>query len=240
MSAGRRDRDGQERPRFYGRRVGKPLKSLRSSLLETLLPKFEIGLPKDRGARMDPRALFPFGPEQVWLEIGFGGGEHLAGQARAHPEVGILGCEVFVNGVASLLKHLNQGGQTNVRIYPEDVRLLMPFLPDASFDRIFVLFPDPWPKKRHTERRFIGPENLPGLSRLLKDDGELRVASDDPTYQRWTLQHVPVHPDFDWLVSGPEDWRDRPADWVPTRYEEKALEAGRTPMYFRFRRKRRM
>jgi tRNA (guanine-N7-)-methyltransferase len=228
---------GDERLKFYGRRKGKPLKVGRQNLLETLLPKLALAAPA-AGARLDPRTLFP-NAREVWLEIGFGGGEHLAAQAEAHPDVGFIGSEVFLNGVAGLLKHIAARNVGNVRVLHEDVRYLLPALPDASLARIFLLFPDPWPKTRHAKRRFVSPTMLDELARLLVDGGELRVASDHPIYVRWALMHGTVHPQFQWLARTPDDWRVRPADGFPTRYEEKAISAGRPPAYLRFVRRAR-
>ncbi|MBF0562853.1 MAG: tRNA (guanosine(46)-N7)-methyltransferase TrmB, partial [Alphaproteobacteria bacterium] len=146
-------------PRSFGRRKGKKLRPGRSALLETLLPRLAIPRPA-AGVGLDPWALFPEPLRAIWLEVGFGGGEHLAAQAGAHPDVGLIGCEVFVNGIASLLRHLDVDGLENVRVFPDDARLLLPALPERSLERIFVLFPDPWPKKRHAHRRFIGPATL--------------------------------------------------------------------------------
>ena len=227
-----------DRPKFFGRRKGKTLRPGRKALLEELLPRLHIPAPDLKaGGTIDPFTLFDERPRAVWLEIGFGGGEHLAAQAEAHPDVGFIGAEAFVNGIASFLRHAEDRGLANVRVFDDDVRLLLPALPEGCLDRAFVLFPDPWPKKRHADRRFIGPDNLDALARLLADGAELRVASDDPVYQTWVLRHAPIHPAFEWRVNGPDDWRARPEDWVPTRYEAKALRQGRTPMYFRFFRK---
>ncbi len=222
-------------PHFFGRRKGKPLRPGRARLMEILLPEIAVPAGEDP---LDPAGLFARPVSAVWLEVGFGGGEHLAGQAAANPDVGIVGCEVFLNGVARLLSLIDGSPATQtVRVLHGDVRALMPRLPEACLDRAFVLFPDPWPKLRHAKRRFIGPDNLPQLSRLLKDGGELRVASDDMTYIRWALRHLIDHPDFTWMAQGPDDWLGRPADWVPTRYEQKALRAGRAPIVLRFVRK---
>lgn len=224
--------------RSFGRRKGKKLRPGRSALLETLLPRLAIPRPDPGGVpgeMVDPAALF--GSRPVWLEVGFGGGEHLAAQAAANPDVGFIGCEVFVNGVASLLRHVDEAGLSNVRIFPDDARFLLKALPDRCLDRVFVLFPDPWPKHRHAGRRFISPATLDLLARLLKDGGELRVASDDVTYIRWVLMHAPNHPAFRWIASRPADWRSPPADWVPTRYEAKAVREGRPPAYLRFERR---
>ena len=222
--------------RFYGRRKGKPLKAGRRSLLDTLLPDLAIATPSP-GTKLNPRNLFPAGLRAFWLEIGFGGGEHLAAQAAAHRDVGVIGSEVFLNGVAGLLKHVQIHGLTNVRIYHDDVRHLLPTLPDASLERIFLLFPDPWPKMRHAKRRFISTLMMDELGRLLSDGGELRVASDHPVYVRWALTHGTDHPLFQWQARSPADWRERPADGFATRYEEKAVTAGRPPVHLRFLRR---
>ena len=221
---------------LYGRRRGRPLRRRRADLLETLLPEVRLEQPAS-GTRLDPAALFSVPVTEVWLEVGFGGGEHLAAQAAAHPEVGLIGCEPFINGVAGLLGHIDQGGlKDRVRILADDARPLIDALPDASIGRCFVLFADPWPKKRHWERRFIGPTNLDRLARVLKDGAELRLASDDPGLITWMLDHTWHHPAFDWLARSAGDWRFRSEDWPATRYEEKAIAAGRKPVFLRFRR----
>ena len=174
-----------------------------------------------------------------WLEIGFGGGEHLAAQAKAHPAVGFIGCEPFVNGVARLLANIEQENLSNIRLFSDDARPLMDCIEDSKISRAFVLFPDPWPKKRHAGRRFINPENLDNLSRILCDGAEVRVASDEMGYIRWTLKHFRGHPDFEWMAERAKDWRERPKDWPPTRYESKALASGRPCIYLQFRRRER-
>jgi len=221
-----------ENPRiqFYGRRKGKPLKAGRVSLLETLLPS--VRLSTDQPIDLD--GLFQNKP--VRLEIGFGSGEHLARMAEAHPDVGFIGSEVFLNGVGSLLRYVDELKLSNVRIYDNDVRHLLPLLRSNSLERVSLLFPDPWPKTRHAKRRFVGPPMLDEMARLIKDGGEFRVASDHPVYVEWTLLHAPVHKDFRWSAANPEDWRVRPADSTPTRYEEKAIAAGRNPVFMNFTR----
>ncbi|WP_247881084.1 tRNA (guanosine(46)-N7)-methyltransferase TrmB [Skermanella sp. TT6] len=243
----RDDAPADLREKVYGRRRGRRLRLYKTDLLETLLPRLEIASP-DGGRRIDPVSLFAVpdgaagtgmgsGIRDVWLEIGFGSGEHLAGQAAAHPDIGMIGCEPFLNGVANLLEHIDQGGQRNIRILANDARPLIDALPDASIGRCFVLFPDPWPKIRHHKRRFIGPENLARLSRVLKDGAELRMASDVMGVAMWMLEHAWRHPDFEWLARTAEDWRTRPDDWPQSRYERKGIEAGRKPVFLRFRRK---
>jgi tRNA (guanine-N7-)-methyltransferase len=230
---------GSEKPtlpariQFYGRRKGKPLKAGRLTLLDTLLPRLRIA-PGDQ--HIDPAGLFEKkGP--LRLEIGFGSGEHIAAQAAANPGVNFIGCEVFVNGVASLLRYIDEGKLTNLRIYDNDVRQLLPRLKSASFARISLPFPDPWPKSRHAKRRFVSTPMLNELARLLIDEGEFRIASDHPIYIEWCLLHAPRHPAFIWQVQNPDDWRQRPSDSTPTRYEEKALAAGRTPVFLNFLRR---
>lgn len=226
-----------EAPRLYGRRKGRPLRKRKAGLIEDALPRLTITL---SGALPAPAALFPQPVDDVWLEVGFGGGHHLAWQAAHNRHVGVIGCEPFVNGVAGLLALVDeQNLYDNVRILPDDARPLLDALPDASIGRAFVLFADPWPKKRHWDRRFVGPENLARLSRVLKDGAELRLASDDMGLARWMLEHTVNHPDFEWTARSPQDWRVRPADWPPTRYEEKALIAGRKPVFLRFVRRAR-
>jgi tRNA (guanine-N7-)-methyltransferase len=173
----------------------------------------------------------------LWLEIGFGAGEHLAWQAAAHPEVLLVGCEVYRNGIAALLAQIEGRDPSNIRLWPEDARDLIDRLPDRSVARVFLLFPDPWPKSRHAERRFIGPANLDSLARIMVPGAELRVATDDPTYLAWTLEHLPAHPEFRWRAGAEAEQHRRPADWPPTRYEQKALREGRPPAYLRFERR---
>lgn len=226
---------------FYGRRQGRRLRPGRQRLIDELLPLLRIALPpageNGRPADFDPFALFSARPAALWLEIGFGGGEHLAAQAARHPEIGFLGSEVFVNGVAALLSAVEEAGLENVRLWPDDVRPLLDALPDACLERVFLLFPDPWAKRRHAFRRFIGPENLARLARVLRPGGEFRVASDDPAYIAWTLRHLRAHPAFRWRAARADDWRLPPPDWSPTRYEAKALAAGRRPAYLNFSRR---
>lgn len=228
-----RRRDTSER-RFYGRRTGHRLRPHQVGLVDDLLPKLRVDPESDAVA--DPLGLFPPDTREVWLEIGFGGGEHIYAQAQANPDCGIIGCEPFLNGIAKLLTFIDEAEVDNIRIYPDDARDLIEALPDACIDRAFLLFPDPWPKTRHHKRRFVNAENLDQLARIIKPGGRLRFASDIPDYVHWTLLRVRLHPAFEWLARTPSDWRNRPADWPATRYETKALEAGRTPSYLTFQR----
>jgi len=223
-----------DRPRFFGRRRGKALRRNALSLIDEVLPRLAIAVPPPQ-SRMEPVSLFATPVSEVWLEVGFGGGEHLAHLAEANPEIGLIGCEVFRNGIASLLGHVQARGLGNVRIFAEDARLLLPALPDAALGRVFVLFPDPWPKTRHVERRFICRENLDEIARLLRDGGELRVASDDPVYVHWAAQQLDAHPLLEPVLATTDRARV-PADWPASRYEQKCI-TGRAPTFFLYRRK---
>jgi len=232
--------DGPVRDRvdWRGRRIGRPLTPRRQALMADLLPRLRVS-PPSAGQRLDPFTLFAARPREIWLEIGFGSGEHLAEQAQRHLDVGFIGCEVFVNGVAALLDHIDRGGVANVRIFDDDARLLLPALPEACLARAFLLFPDPWPKTRHAKRRFVGAGNLVLLARLLADGAEFRIATDDAGYVRWVLQQMAGSPDFAWRANGPADWREPPPDWLETRYQRKAQAAGRRPVFLHFERRAR-
>ncbi len=181
---------------------------------------------------LDPLSLFEPKPRAAWLEIGFGTGEHLAAQAALHPEIGLIGCEPFVNGVSNLLFLLDEGALTNVRVLPDDARLLLQALAPGSIERAFLLFPDPWPKRKHLERRFAGADNLDLIARALVPGGELRVATDHPILQTWMPSQIESHSAFSLVEKNSK----RPEDWPTTRYEEKALIAGRQPIYLIYRR----
>lgn len=219
-------------PRFYGRRRGKKLRPGLERLVAEVLPRVRVTPPADGGV-LDVAALFPHRPTDLRLEIGFGGGEHLAAMAAAHPEAGVIGCEPFINGVASLLREIEQRSLENVRIFDEDARLLLPQLPDAAFSHIYLLYNDPWPKTRHHRRRLVQTDVLDAFARLLADGGTFFFASDHAGYVGWTLRRAVRHPDFEWTG----EWRRPPADWPGTRYEAKALRRGARPAYLTFRRR---
>ncbi len=224
--------DARPRRLIYGRRLGPRLSPRRRRLLEERLPQLRLDLDSAEWAQIDPRALFP-GAQAFELEIGFGGGEHLLWQAERHPEHGFIGVEPYLGGVAKLLAGLEARGLNNVRIVVDDARLLLPRLPTASLARIYVLFPDPWPKRRHHKRRIVNRETVAEFARLLHPGGELRLATDDPDYARWMLAAVLAEPRFCWLAESARDWREQPEDWPETRYEAKARRAGRRPVFLR-------
>ena len=221
---------------LYGRRRGKKLRGGQQSLLDTLLPRLTLGVPP-QPAKIDLAQAFggTLPPGGIWFEVGFGAGEHLVWQAKEHPDVGLIGCEPYINGVAKCLAHIEREGLENIRLFTDDARLVMNALPDQSLSRAFVLFPDPWPKSRHHKRRFVQRDNLDLLARLMKPGAELRLATDDPSYLPWMVEHACTHPAFEWLAERPADWRGRPADWPPTRYETKRI-AG-VPVFLRLRRR---
>lgn len=231
------------KPHFFGRRKGRRIRKAKTALLEDFLPKVAL----------DPQNPLAFGivPQKICLEIGFGDGVHLAGIAALYPENGYIGAEVFQNGVANLLslvtgvKEGSEIGENirllperrdNIRVYGDDIRLLFPLLPEASIDRIFLLFPDPWPKKRHAARRFVNPDNLKQLARILKPGGRLLIATDHPVYKRWTLRQMHEDKNFRWTAVCGNDWKREPEDWVKTKYQQKALREGRRPVFLEYER----
>jgi tRNA (guanine-N7-)-methyltransferase len=235
----------QFQKKLYGRRKGPKLSAHKEDLRRTLLPALALTLVP--GA--DPRDYFSPPVEDVWLEVGFGAGEHMLALARANPTVGLIGAEPYESGVAKLLSKLHElsspvcggrcsegaepgGGGGNIRIHEGDARDILAALPDGSLGKIFVLFPDPWPKTRHHKRRFVQTEMLTAFARVLRPGGEFRFASDDAGYAAWTLERTLNHPAFAWTAQSPADFTVRPAQWPPTRYEAKALHG--PPVYYSF------
>ena len=206
--------------RSFGRLKSRPIKPRQEALFETLLPRVRIADP-DKGP-IDLAALMP-GAAEVWLEIGFGGGEHMAAQAARHPDMLFLGAEPFLNGAASALRHIEEGGLENVRLHVGDARALIAALPDAALGRVFILFPDPWPKARHHKRRLIQPDFLAELARAVKPGGQVRFATDWAGYADQALARFIASPDFEWTGKQASDWRAPPADHIATRYEKKRL-----------------
>jgi len=220
--------------RSYGRRRGRAPSVRQASLWQNALPRFALDLAQP----LPPRIGELFAPPvaDVWLEIGFGGGEHLVWQARHNPDVGLIGCEPFQDGVVKVLSAIEEEQLTNIRLHADDARPLLRWLPEASIGRAFILFPDPWPKKRHHKRRLVSAATLGELARIMRSGAELRIATDDGEYARWMLLAIDRQRNFSWTSTGPADWRERGPDWPPTRYEQKARKAGRRCYYCRFRR----
>ena len=224
---------------FYGRRRGKTLRRGQADLVDTRLAELAPpGVSWDENPERRPidlPALFP-GKREIWLEIGFGAGEHAIAQAARYPEIGLIACEPFINGVAALLAKIEASEVTNLSVTNADARDVMDVLPEGSVSRAFLLYPDPWPKARHHRRRFVTEEHLVPLTRVMKPGAIFRVATDIEDYVRQTLQEVPRF-GFEWLAERPGDWRTPWPDWISTRYEQKALREGRRPHYLTFRRK---
>jgi tRNA (guanine-N7-)-methyltransferase len=215
--------------RLYGRRQGHKLRQGQAALVEELLPR--VAVPE--GGPLDAATLFG-SDRPLQLEIGFGAGEHLAGQAAAHPDTGFIGCEPFLNGVVGALGHIRDGGLDNVRLHMGDALEVVERLPDASLERVYLLHPDPWPKARHAKRRMVNDGPLDAIAAKLKPGGEFRLGTDDPTYCRWAMMVMNRRRDFVWQASGPADFLTRPADWPETRYERKARRQGHEVWYFRY------
>ena len=217
--------------RLYGRTRGNTLRPRQQLLLGATLPRLRL----DPGRAGNPAAAFPIPPGELWVEVGFGGGEHARAQAIAHPEAGLIACEVYENGICSLLSALvPEGGEAtsplppNLLIWDEDARLLLRELAPGSLSRLFLMFPDPWPKVRHAKRRFVHPDNIALVARVMRPGGQWRIASDDPTYQAWTAAVLADQPWF----TVPAPATERPDGWPPTRYEQKARRAGRAPLWW--------
>lgn len=228
-------------PKFFGRRKGRTIRCAKTVLLSDFLPRLRIQEDQQIG-----KHLFGTPVDKLYLEIGFGNGEHLAEQARRNPNIGFIGAEVFQNGVANLLTlitgikikddlpetiTLSSDRVDNIRIYDNDMRLLFKQIPDETLDKIFLLFPDPWPKKRHANRRFVNPDNIAQMARCLKKGGILRIATDHKVYKHWTLQQMRNAPQFKWTATCGNDWKHEPSDWVQTKYQRKALAEGRKPIF---------
>ncbi len=224
--------DPAQRRNFYGRRHGKTLRQSQKGYLEDLDHLRPRGIwPTENPDRAPLDLASLFGDRPVWLEIGFGGGEHMVHMAARYPDIGMIGCEPYVNGVAMLLGKIRAAGVTNLAVHPGDVRDLFDVLPAGSLSRAFLNYPDPWPKKRHHRRRFVTQDHLQPLARAMRPGAEFRVVSDIPDYMRQTFEEVP-QAGFDLVSEGPEPWED----WLSTRYEQKALREGRPPHYATFRR----
>jgi tRNA (guanine-N7-)-methyltransferase len=225
--------DEHHRGAFFGRRKGHPLRTRQATLFETLFPRLALDVTTPIAGL---RALFPGTVEDVQLEIGFGGGEHLVARAAANPRIGFIGAEPFVNGMAKALVAIDEMKLANVRLHHADAVALLDWLPPASLGRVDLLYPDPWPKRRHWKRRFINAENIARLARVLRAGGEFRFASDWANYAEWTLARLVRAPEFVWTAERADDWRRPWPDFSRTRYEAKAIREGRAPCYLSFRR----
>ena len=225
--------------KFYGRTRGRNVTGRDHDLLDHHLPKYNILQSGDDYSDISQplclKTLFDDASKPLWMEIGFGGGEHLVHQAKNNPDVNMIGCEPFVKGVAKILTQMDDEKIENIRLFPHDARPLLDRMPENSIDRMFILFNDPWPKRRHHNRRFI-PANLDRIARLLKSGAQLRMAHDHMEYLGWMLYHTMHHPAFVWDAECADDWRARPDDWFVTRYQEKALRSGRDSLYLSFTR----
>jgi tRNA (guanine-N7-)-methyltransferase len=226
--------DSYNRPQFYGRRRGRKLRPAQDAALNQGLSEYSITSPMLADPPVDPRQWFAPDIERICLEIGFGGGEHLAARAAQSRGTGFIGAEPFINGVASLCRHIAEQELNNIRIWPDDIRLLLPHLAKNTLQAVYILFPDPWPKQRHQARRILQPDMLDQLADHICPDGELLLASDDPTAKSWLLEYSLRHDRFVWQASSAADWRHPPADWPGTRYMRKAEKAGRKSAWFRF------
>lgn len=217
---------------FFGRRIGKPLSSTRTALVASELPHLSLNL--DEPAPPSLVELFGAPVKDVWLEVGFGAGDHLLHRARENPETGFIGIEPFVGSMAKMVTAVTDEGLRNIRLYDDDAIHVLDWLPAEKIDGAYQLYPDPWPKKKHWKRRFINVQNLDRYARALKPGVEFRFASDIDTYVDWTLRHCRAHQAFDWTAERALDWREPWAGWPGTRYEAKALREGRVPRYLTF------
>jgi tRNA (guanine-N7-)-methyltransferase len=217
---------------LYGRSRGKKMRQYHARLVREALPEFEV-VPGDFARSAN---LFLNAPSEIWLEIGFGGGEHLACQAAARPEIGFIGCEPFINGVAKLLAEIDKRGLSNVRIHSGDAGALIAAMPSGSVSQVFCLYPDPWPKRRHNKRRVVSAAFVSELARVMRPGGQTRFASDVDDYCGWALQRFLNSPAFSWRARQSSDWREPWRDWQSTRYETKAQRDDRTSSYLTFQR----
>jgi tRNA (guanine-N7-)-methyltransferase len=228
------DQGNARRGAFFGRRKGHALRPHQALLLDTLLPRLAVAL--GAPAPSDLAQLFPVPVDSVQLEIGFGGGEHMIAQAEAHPRTGFIGVEPFVNGMAKALAAIDGKRLANIRLHFGDATFLLEWLPPACLARVDLIYPDPWPKRRHWKRRFVQDRSVDEIARVLRPGGELRFASDIHDYAAWTLKHVLRSPAFAWTAQRADDWRRPWPGFSGTRYEAKAKREGRVPCYLVFRR----
>ncbi len=220
---------------FFGRRKGLKLRARKQRLIDNLLPELLLDLEKPAPENLTD--LFIDKPKKLKfrVEIGFGGGEHLAEQSETNQDIGFIGIEPFINGMAKMLGEVDDRALQNLRLYDEDAALVLDWLPAETISRLDLLYPDPWPKKRQLKRRFVSPQNLDRIARVLVPGGEFRFASDISSYVNWTLIHCRNHPKFQWMAESADDWRNPWENWHRTRYEAKAIREGRAPAYLIFK-----
>jgi tRNA (guanine-N7-)-methyltransferase len=220
---------------FYGRRRSRRMHSFRQGMYDAAAERFFIPPQDESLAVVEPQSFFaPQQPKELWLEIGFGHGEHLINQAKLNPDVGLLGIEPFINGIASAAIAIQENAIENIRIYPDDAVHVIARFPEHSFKRIFLFFPDPWPKVRHHKRRFIQTETVKMLARLLPVGGTLHIATDIPDLADWMIMHVMEHGAFNWTAQRQDDWTTPPENWITTKYQHKAIREGRSSVYLDF------
>ncbi len=223
-----------EKPlRSYGRVKGRKLSPRQQMLVDEVLSTITVAVPEEGKVSLESLGQ---GFQELWLEIGFGGGEHLVHIAEQTSEVLCIGAEPFMNGVAKCLSAIEKKGLQNVRLFPGDVQHLLDALPDACLSRVDILFPDPWPKKSHHKRRLINPVTLSKLGRVMTTGATLWLATDHDDYAAWMLEQLALSPDFDWLAESKKDWQTPPPDWISTRYQQKASEKGDAPVFFKAQR----
>jgi len=222
--------------RSFGRKRGRSLSARQRALLEHELPRFKLDLENPPPKKLEN--LFDLEVTSLWLEIGFGAAEHLIWQARENPQTGIIGCEPYIDGVVKALSAINEHGLKNIRLHDDDVRDALRWLPPACLDRVFILFPDPWPKARHRKRRLVNLQMFQHLAHTMAPGAQLIIATDIKDYARTILIAAQkADEEFLWQADSPQDWRTRPGLWPPTRYEQKAAREGRTPYFFTFQRR---
>jgi tRNA (guanine-N7-)-methyltransferase len=220
--------------RLYGRAHGKALRPHQSGLVADLLPRLSLDVSKPIA---DVKTLFPSAVRETRLEVGFGGGEHLVETATREPDVGFIGCEPFINGVARLLSQIEARGLHNILLHRGDAVEVVDRLPDASLSRVYLFYPDPWPKRRQRKRRLVSADTLTRLARVMQSGAELRFATDIDDYAAWTLARLRGRPEFRWTATKASDWTTPWSGWAPTKYERKAMAAGRKPVYLTFLRR---
>jgi len=223
--------------RVFGRKTGRPLKEGRQVVLDELLPFLQI--PEDsltEKANLNPETLFATPYTALWLEIGFGNGEHLTALMERHPDHAYIGAEPFVNGMSAFLKDIQDKPHNHIRVHMDDAMMIANSLTDECLDGIYVLNPDPWPKQRHHKRRIISPANLDQFARILKPDGQLIMSTDVPDLAEWMVTQASLHPAFEWTAEKADDWRTHPPDWIKTRYEGKRAKGADKMVYLIFKR----